>query len=252
MPFVLIIVLILVLWGSDLLPGLGAKLGTQARKPYRQAKWMWALVSGTEAEALRAEEDFGRECAREFARQFAAKASAQDQELVSAIGSRIALAVKPPRRSFNFSAVRSSSANAFALPGGYVFITEALLDACGRDREEIAFFLAHEIGHVVCGHAKDQMAAGAVLHALSAKLAGASDMIRQVLVKGYSRSMELDADREAVRLVKDAGLDPAAAARALQRLQQIAPDTSGLAEYFSSHPSVADRIRALGQGPVHT
>jgi predicted Zn-dependent protease len=193
----------------------------------------------------RAEEEFGRECAREFVKQFSAAASIRDQELVASIGCSIAKAVKDPRRRFDFSAVVSSSANAFALPGGFVFITGALLDLCGRNPDEIAFFLGHEIGHVVCGHAKDQMTASTILNAIATRIAGAGGMLRQVLIKGYSRKMELDADREAVRLTAAAGFDPHAAIQALRRLTQVAPDNSGLAEYFSSHPTVSDRIRAL-------
>jgi predicted Zn-dependent protease len=66
-----------------------------------------------------------------------------------------------------------------------------------------------------------------------------------LLGKGYARQLELDADREAVRLAGLAGFDPHAAVRAMQRLARISPDTAGLAEYFASHPPFADRIREL-------
>jgi beta-barrel assembly-enhancing protease len=243
---IILIIVVFLLFGSSHLPGMGTQLGKQVRKPYRQAKWMAALLSGTEAESLRAEEEFGKECAREFLKQFPVAASAHDQELVASIGAQLKKAVKDPRRKFCFSAVLSSTANAFALPGGFIFITTRLLDLCERRTDEIAFFLGHEIAHVVCGHAKDQMTAGTILTAIASRLSGAAELLRQVLVKGYSRSMELEADKEGVGLAARAGFDSQASRQALRRLAQISPDVSGLAEYFSSHPGVQERIRALG------
>jgi predicted Zn-dependent protease len=224
---------------------LGTQLGKKARKPYHQAKWMWALLSGTEEESLRAEEEFGQECAREFLKQFSGIASVQDRDLVSSIGVRLAKAVKDPRRNFKFSVVVTPAANAFALPGGFVFITTRLLDLAGRQPDEIAFFLGHEIAHIVCGHAKNQMTASAILNAIAARFTGAGVLLWQVLVKGYSRSMEMEADKEGVRLAGAAGFNSKSSMRALRRLADISPDVSGLAEYFSSHPTVQDRIRAL-------
>jgi beta-barrel assembly-enhancing protease len=244
--FILVaVILILLLFGSNHLPGVGKQLGKQARKPYRQAKWMFALLSGTEEESLRAEEEFGQECAREFLKQFSGIASVQDRELVSTIGARLVKAVKNPQRSFHFSAVVSSTANAFALPGGYIFITTRLLDLVDRHLDEIAFFLGHEIAHVVCGHAKDQMSAGTILNAIATRFAGAGGLLLQVLVKGYSRSMELEADKEGVRLAAVGGFNSKSSLQALRRLVDVSPDISVLAEYFSSHPTVQDRIKAL-------
>jgi beta-barrel assembly-enhancing protease len=242
---IVIIILIIFLFGSSQLPGMGTKLGKQARKPYRQAKWMWALLSGTEEESLRAEEEFGRECAREFSKQFSGTAADQDQALISSIGAKLVKVVKDNRRNFHFSVVLSSTANAFALPGGFIFMTSSLLDLCDRRSDEVAFFLGHEIAHVVHGHAKDQMTAGAILNAVAARLTGAAGLLREVLAKGYSRSMELEADREGVHLATAAGFDPQSSIHALRRLAMVSPDNSGLAEYFSSHPAIQERIRAL-------
>ena len=70
-------------------------------------------------------------------------------------------------------------------------------------------------------------------------------MLHQALNKGYSRQLELDADREGVRLAELAGFDRGGAVRAMRRLAQASPEESGLAEYFASHPPFADRIREL-------
>jgi beta-barrel assembly-enhancing protease len=242
---IVVIVILYLFFNPKVLPGMGDWLGGHSRKPLRQAKWMWSTFTGTEDESIRAEQDYGQECAREFAKQFPRNGSPEDQEFVEQIGSKIADAVKDPRREFRFTVVSSGIANAFALPGGFVFITGSLLDLCGRDRDEIAFFLGHEMGHILRGHAKDHMTAGVFLNAIMSRLPATGQMLRQVLGKGYSRTLELEADQEAVRLAAAAGFNARASVSALKRLSRVSPENSGLAEYLSSHPAINDRILAL-------
>ncbi len=206
---------------------------------------MWCWATGSEDDALLAEREYGRECAREFAAQFPGRTSAPQQDIVTAVGARLSAAVKDARRQFRFSPLPAPTANAFALPGGFVFITAPLVELCAGNRDQMAFFLAHEMGHVLRGHAREQFTAGAFLKAVTARLPGAGALLHQVLNKGYSRQLEFDADSEAIRLARLAGFDPRAAIGAMQRLSQVAPDTAGFAEYFASHPPFADRIREL-------
>ena len=241
----LLIVGLLLFFGAKLLPPLGTWLGGQSRKPFRQAKWMWSWFAGTEAEAIQAEYEYGRECARQFAAQFSGTAPREKREVVAAVGSRLADAVKDRRREFHFSLVRAGVSNAYALPGGFVFITEPLLDLCEQDPDELAFLLGHEMGHVLRGHARSQMTARTFLNAVTARLSGAGLMLRQLLNQGYSRELELEADSEGVRLAAAAGFDPRAAARALSRLARVSSQNAGLREYFSSHPPLAERVRRL-------
>ena len=209
---------------------------------------MWSWLAGTEAEAIEAEYDYGRECARQFAAQFSGKVPSEKQAVVAAVGSRLADAVKDRRREFRFSLVRAGVSNAYALPGGFVFITEPLLDLCAEDRDELAFLLGHEMGHVLRGHARSQLTANTFLHAVTARLSGAGPMLRQLIDKGYSRELELEADAEGARLAAAAGFDPRAAARALRRLARVSRGHAGLVEYFSSHPPLAERVRRLERG----
>jgi predicted Zn-dependent protease len=241
----LVIAGLLLFFGAKLLPRLGARLGGRSRKPFRQAKWMWSWFAGTEAEAIQAEYEYGRECARQFAAQFSGKAPPEKQEVVAAVGSRLADAVKDRRREFRFSLVRAGLSNAYALPGGFVFITEPLLDLCAQDRDELAFLLGHEMGHVLRGHARSQLTARAFLHAVTARLSGAGPMLRQLLNQGYSKELELEADGEGARLAAAAGFDPRSAARALRRLARVSSGNAGLTEYFSSHPPLAERVQKL-------
>ena len=233
---------------AKFLPRLGTWLGGQSRKPFRQAKWMWSWLAGTETEAIQAEYEYGCECARQFAAQFPGKAPREKQEVVAAVGSRLADAVKDRRRQFHFSLVRAAISNAYALPGGFVFITEPLVDLCAQDPDELAFLLGHEMGHVLRGHARSQLTARTFLNAVTARLSGAGLMLRQLLNQGYSRELELEADGEGARLAAAAGFDPRAAARALERLARGASGNAGLMEYFSSHPPIAERVRKLERG----
>jgi beta-barrel assembly-enhancing protease len=242
---IIIVILLYLLFNPNQLPGLGTRLGEQSRKPIRQAKWIWSSFTGTEAETIRAERDYGQECARAFAAQFPGTVPPEDQALVEGIGARLADAIKDPRRKLVFSVVASAQANAFALPGGFLYITGSLLDVCERDGNAIAFFLSHEIGHVLRGHARDRMTADALLRAVASRLPKAGLMLHQIAGKGYSRIQELEADQEAVRIAAAAGFDRSASISAMKRLAKVAPDPSGLAEYFSSHPPFAERIREL-------
>jgi predicted Zn-dependent protease len=206
---------------------------------------MWCWATGSEDDALLAEREYGRECAREFTSEFPGRTSAKQEEIVTAVGARLAAVVKDARRQFRFGSLPAPTANAFALPGGFVFITAPLIDLCAGDRDQMAFYLAHEMGHVLRGHAREQLTAGAFLKAVTARLPGAGALLHQVLNKGYSRQLEFDADREALRLAQLAGFDPRASIRAMQSLSHVSPDTAGFAEYFASHPPFADRIREL-------
>jgi predicted Zn-dependent protease len=241
----LLIVGLFLFFGANLLPRAGTWLGGNARRPFRQAKWMWSWVAGTEAESLQAEHEYGRECARQFAGQFAGSVPESSRQLVAAAGQRLVNTVNDPRREFRFTVVAAPVANAFALPGGFVFITEPLIELCGCDRDEIAFLLGHEMSHILRGHAKDQLTASALLNAVAARLNGAGPMLRELLNKGYSRELELEADREGARLAAAAGFDPRGAVCALRRLDHASTANRGLAEYFSSHPPFEERIRLL-------
>jgi predicted Zn-dependent protease len=241
----LLILAAVLFFAAKFLPRLGGFLGGASRKPFRQAKWIWSWATGSEEESLAAEREYGRECAREFAAQFSRPRSPAHRDLVEKTGARLAAALQDPRREFRFSAVSSAISNAYALPGGFVFITEPLIDLCAGDPAEIAFFLGHEMGHILRGHAREQATAGVFLNAVTSRLPGTGRMLHELLGKGYARNLELDADREAVRLSRLAGFDPLAGLRAMQRLARISPDAAGLAEYFASHPPFADRIREL-------
>ncbi len=166
-----------------------------------------------------------------------------------------------PIAGFHFIVVESDQLNAFAAPGGYVFVTTAAVRAA-KSEDELAAILAHEIAHVVRGHAlgtikksryanisKDALKAsgalsGEQLGQLTELLEGSiDDMVDAFFVKGYSRDTEFEADKVGVDIVAAAGYDPGAMVRYLNTLK--ANQKTGSGGYYATHPSAADRIKKI-------
>ncbi|RKY04325.1 MAG: hypothetical protein DRP66_11875, partial [Planctomycetota bacterium] len=100
---------------------------------------MWQSLTGAEADAIAAENAAGADLASEVARQVKFISAGATQNLIADIGSRLAACVKNKHRRFHFAAVESAEPNAFALPGGYIYITGGLLELCRCRPDEIAF-----------------------------------------------------------------------------------------------------------------
>jgi predicted Zn-dependent protease len=177
------------------------------------------------------------------------------QALVDAVGRKVVAASDAGRTDweFEFHLLRDPrTVNAFALPGGQVFITYALL-ARLQTEGQLASVLGHEVGHVVARHgaqriAKQQLSqglTGAVLVASGSEdSARMAQMVAQMVNMSYGREDELQSDALGVRFMSQAGYDP----RAMIRVQEILAETSGGAappEFFSTHPSTGNRIQTI-------
>lgn len=149
----------------------------------------------------------------------------------------------------------SSTVNAFALPGGQIFITAGLLDLM-KTEGEVAGVLAHEIGHVVGRHSAEQIAksrltqglAGAAGVALSdpenpgsQAAAQVAVVVGQMVTMKYGRDDELQSDRLAVRFMADAGYDPRSLISMMEALDQ-AGSADRPPEFMSTHPDPGNRI----------
>jgi predicted Zn-dependent protease len=151
----------------------------------------------------------------------------------------------------------TQTVNAFALPGGQIFITAGLLNLLDTEAE-VAGVLAHEIGHVVGRHSAEQIAkskltqglagaAGVILYDPenpdSAAAAQAAAVVGQVINMKYGRDDELQSDRLAVRFMADAGYDP----RSLIGVMEVLEEAGGpnrQPEFLSTHPD-PNRIRTI-------
>jgi Zn-dependent protease with chaperone function len=150
---------------------------------------------------------------------------------------------------------RGVGANAFALPGGAVVITDALVKLAQND-DQISAVLAHEIGHVRHRHGLRISLQAAGLAALAAALFGDATSITSLattlpvalLQNGYSRDLEAEADDYAFVRLREVGLSPKAFAEIMLLLEKARQKTPGgeTKDYFSTHPATAKRIeRAL-------
>ncbi len=144
--------------------------------------------------------------------------------------------------------------NAFALPGGQVFITMALLDKL-PDEDAIAGVLGHEIGHVLARHSMQQMASSGLLSGLvNAAMVATSDgtrnnaqiaqMVGQVLQTRYGREAESQSDRIGIQLMLEAGYNPA---RLLTVMEVLASSMQGPRppEMLSTHPFPETRAKQI-------
>jgi predicted Zn-dependent protease len=231
---------------------LGRQLGRRAVPAIRKSAWIWKGLTGSEEEARRAERALGESLAVEVR---AATEPADDPEMeawVNSLCTRLEERLRPPHHRFHCDLIRATEPNAMTLPGGFIFISESLVDLCERRPEELAFVIGHEMAHVVRGHAWDRMIHQAGLRAVSAvaSRAGAVGawLHRQgmgLLLSAYSRDGELEADEFGLRLAAAAGFGAVGALSLLRRLDSLGPDAAGLGQYFASHPSAAERIARL-------
>jgi len=159
-----------------------------------------------------------------------------------------------PAHRLYFRASGALGANAFALPGGTVVVTDQLVKLAQHDQEVLAV-IAHELGHVERRHslrlALQSIGAGVLLVAITGDIGSFSDLAAGLpsllLQSGYSRDMEREADGYALRWLNAACISPRRFADILNRLNKTTPDAVGL---LSSHPGTADRISPfLAPGP---
>ncbi len=145
--------------------------------------------------------------------------------------------------------------NAFALPGGQIFITRALYDHL-ENEAQLAGVLGHETGHVIARHSAQQMAkgklgqmlAGAAGVATSDRGSGgamAAQMVNQMMQLRYSRQDELQADNFGLRYMTDAGYDPRQMLRVMQILKQASGGGGRGPDIFATHPDPDARIAAI-------
>jgi predicted Zn-dependent protease len=178
------------------------------------------------------------------------------QNYLQTIGSGIATKSERPNLPWTFRAVDDPSPNAFALPGGYVFVTRGLLDLMNNEAE-LASVLGHEIGHVTARHSVHQMSeqqlaqlalgVGAVLSPTVAQLGDVASQGLGLLFLKYSRDDERQADDLGFRYALNQGYDVRYmddVFRSLQRLGEASKE-SPLPSWLATHPGEAERIQTI-------
>ena len=200
--------------------------------------------------------ELGRQAAAEVERQMPAYQDDRLQRYVSDIGMRLARASERPKLPWQFTIVDASAVNAFALPGGYVYVTRGILPYL-NDESELAGVLGHEIGHVAARHSVRQytkQSAGDIgLMALSIfvpsayPFTGLGSSALGVFFLKYSRDDEIEADRLGVGYASEGGWDPHGVANMLTTLSRLdeVTDRRGIPNWLSTHPQPEARVERV-------
>ncbi len=178
------------------------------------------------------------------------------QRYVNNVGRWLASQSERPDLPWRFGVLEAKEVNAFAVPGGTVFITRGLLEKMTSEAE-LAGVLAHEISHVVRKHHLKAIQKGALAslggQAASAAFNDLNPEAKQKLVsfgtemysRGLDKGDELEADRLGVVIAARAGYDPYGLPAVLQTLQAANPSDSAVALMFKTHPAPTERLQAL-------
>lgn len=210
----------------------------------------------------------GQEAHPQFIQQFGGRETGPAAAYVEAIGKDVAVrsGLAGARDSFTVTTLDSSVNNAFAIPGGYVYITRQLVGLMNNEAE-LAGVLGHEVGHVAARHSSRRQAnaqrnqlLGVLGQVASAVLLGDSGLGRlgqqiagqapQLATLSYSRNQELEADQLGVQYLSESGYDPRAMATVLASLaaqnsldsQLQGRGNATLPEWASTHPDPASRV----------
>lgn len=181
------------------------------------------------------------------------------QYYVNLVGSAVALSAGRPELDFYFGVLESDQVNAFAVPGGYIFITQAAM-ALMQNEAELAGVLGHEIGHIVAKHMVKELNIrgenGSTMAGLSAIIGGTTASFRQALDqtlenavnilyrRGYKTADELEADQIGIMLAAFSGYDPSGLQNYILRIKHFETHTG---DHDGEHPSHKVRAEAISK-----
>ena len=204
----------------------------------------------------------GRQAAAEAEQQFPLLRDSEVQSYISDVGNRLVAAIPSEFRhaefQYYFKVVNARDINAFALPGGPMYVNRGMIEAAGREGE-MAGVMAHEISHVALRHGTAQATKGqkygllaGILGVGGQILGGPAGAAAQIAGQGvgvyflkFSREYETEADILGAQILARAGYDPRDLATMFQRIQQQGGGSSG--GFLSSHPSPQNRYARINQ-----
>jgi predicted Zn-dependent protease len=204
----------------------------------------------------------GRQAQTEIRQQVPELSDAQTRTYVTALGRGLARHAGGAEYPYSFTVANQAELNAFALPGGPIWINRGILQTAGSE-SQVAGVLAHEIAHVAQRHSAQQLTkatvAGGLLGLLGSVIGnerGAGAVATQAVagftansfMMKFSRDDEREADREGVRIMRAAGFDPRGMVEFMQILRDQQGRSPGAVEQFlSTHPAPAGRVSELEQ-----
>lgn len=169
------------------------------------------------------------------------------------IGKAIASVSDRQDLTYTFRIAQDKELNAFAMPGGFIYVNTGLMDKASDD--ELACVLAHEIGHVAARHSVKRMQAalgyGIIMSIITGvsgqqEIGRATDLIFNIGSLGYSRQDELFSDKLAVKYAKKSGYDPYGMVSFFEKLKEEEKKRGGQRiPFLSSHPDLNQRIEKV-------
>ena len=219
-----------------------------------------ATVSAIQLVSTADEIAIGKQAQAQVTRQTPSVRDAAVQRYVARIGGRLAAHAKGARYPYSFSVADYREINAFALPGGPVWVNRGAIQAAASE-SQLAGVLAHEIAHISQRHAAQQLSNAMVtnlgLSLLGALLgnsggANAANIAARYVASGaflkFSRDDEREADRVGAGIMARAGWDSHGMIELMETIrEQERRDPSSVEAFFSNHPSPKDRIALLRQ-----
>lgn len=208
------------------------------------------------------EMEFGKELADQILRSTGWETDPSWESYVKKVGSSVSANVYRKKMRYEFHVVNSDSVNAFALPGGQIFVMKGLLGFV-ESEAELAAVLGHEIAHVDLKHCVERIQYQLLLEKINlGEIGQVLVYLKSYLTAGYYKYQELEADSDGLVLMLRAGYDPQASVRFFTRLKDYLgegaaarPKTpvsefagaleEALDSYYDSHPITEERIERL-------
>ncbi|MGH7215322.1 MAG: M48 family metalloprotease, partial [Tepidisphaeraceae bacterium] len=201
--------------------------------------------------------EIGKQMDGEIRREMGVYDDPDLQRYVEGVGMRLARGSERPTLPWHFAVVDEPAINAFALPGGYIYLTRGILPFLDNEAQ-LAGVLGHEIGHVTARHSAQQYTkattAGIGVTLLSIFVPEArpfqsiTETALGVMFMKYGRDDELEADRLGVEYTAEGGWNPAGVGgmlRTLARLDEANGSRRGVPNWLSTHPAPADRVEKV-------
>ena len=202
--------------------------------------------------STRQEIEIGQNVDRQLVSQHGLSRDRRAVARVERIGAAMADQARRTSISYQFRVLATTDVNAFAAPGGFVYLTEGIIDFLGSDDDALACLTAHEIGHIDQRHSVEQLerrlGAQTLIQILVGGKKGAdiANTAAGLVMLQHSRADELEADRIGVRYAARGGYDPWGMARFFEKLRQKeGQGPSRLETYFRTHPRTQDRIKRI-------
>jgi predicted Zn-dependent protease len=199
--------------------------------------------------------EMGKQAAQEVGQSMGYVDNPELQSYVSGIAMKMAKASERPELPWEFHVVDDAAVNAFALPGGFIFVTRGLLTSI-NDEAELATVLGHEIGHVTARHSVQQISKaqlaqlglglGSVFSPQIAQFAGVASQGLQLLFLKYGRDAENQADGLGFRYALNQNYDVREMANVFVTLERVSGEAGGgrVPEWLSTHPDPGNRVTA--------